>query len=203
MTRRARIAACAVLPILLAAGLLVVRATHPLPVIPPRGTTLEGVAAGDPVESPIGSPVLWARVTLDRVSPDPAPIADRTLGTPRILLTGTAGGPVTLPDPSPAWPDRAFVRDLASTEGLKGGLPALHDPGARYAVTVTAIRPGQRLVVEPATGRLWFESRATIEYRAWLVRGQRKRIALFLTACALAELGCAAAWLRSGASGQG
>jgi hypothetical protein len=182
----------AFLPLVLAIALAAVVTTNPITQVP---SGEEGAAGGEAVDSPIGSPVLWARVLVTRVSPDPKTISDATIGSPQVVLRGPkAGVPVTLPDPAPAWPDRAFVADLRSTDGMKN-VPALHEPGAVYEVRVTAVRPGQWLIVDPASGGVWFESRATLTWRAAAQRAQRKKLAAAVTgAFVLAELGCAAAW---------
>jgi hypothetical protein len=182
----------AFLPLALAVALAAVVRANPITEVPPG---VEGAAGGEAVDSPIGSPVLWARVLVRRVSPDPRTISDATIGSPQVVLRGPEGGvPVTLPDPAPAWPDRAFVADLRSTDGMKN-VPALHEPGAVYEVRVTAVRPGQWLIVDPASGGVWFEPRATLVWRAAVQRARRRNVAAAVAgAFALAELGCVAAW---------
>ena len=123
----------------------------PRPMFP--ADAVEGTASGPTVQSPIGSPVLYARVTLnDRES--------RMIGSPEIRLTGPAGEHlVQVPAPE-SWVeplDRAWIADL---------------PGSPGKIDVLAIRPGQWLLA--GGGKLWFRSRASFELE-WLGRHQQRQ----------------------------
>lgn len=122
----------------------------------PEGpVVLEGViAASQPtVESPVGSPVVWAEVTMTpwlRNPPTrptgPVPRVERRLGSERVLLdlpTGPRALRVTSSQPfRRVWPERKVARRGSDWERSAPPGQAAPDMTQGYAVEVVALRPG-------------------------------------------------------------